>query len=104
MFELIATICLWYTTMSPDKPICFINADVLKMQFESESGCHLVLNDLVRALDADLRARQVGMGLKCEKIDDTPQWKQFDTDPIIPELKEEMEKIPGIIEDLDIHN
>ena len=70
MFELIATICLWYTTISPDKPLCFVNAQVLTMKFESESGCHLVLNDLVRSLDADLRARQVGMGLVCTPVED----------------------------------
>ena len=96
MFELIATICLWYTAASPDKPICFINAEVLKMEFQSKTGCEMVLNDFVRSLDADLRARQVGMGLTCKKIDTTPQWEQLDTTPL--------EEIPGIIEDLDIHN
>jgi hypothetical protein len=68
MFELIATICLWNTIVSPDKPICFLNAEVMTMEFESESGCHLVLNDLARSLDADLRARQTGLGLRCEPI------------------------------------
>ena len=70
MFELIATICLWYTAASPDKPICFINAEVLKMEFQSLTGCELVLNDLARSLDADLRARQVGMGLVCTPVED----------------------------------
>ena len=101
MFELIATICLWYTAISPDKPLCFVNAQVLTMQFESESGCHLVLNDLVRALDADLRARQVGMGLVCTPIDKDKE--QLDITPL-EGLEDELEKIPGIIEDLDIHN
>ena len=86
MFELIATICLWYTAVSPDKPICFINAKVLKMQFESESGCHLVLNDLVRSLDEDLRARQVGMGLTCSPVEN---WKQLDTTPGVTDTPHE---------------
>ena len=72
MFELIATICLWYTAASPDKPICFINAEVLKMEFQSLTGCELVLNDLARSLDADLRARQIGMGLTCHPINKSP--------------------------------
>lgn len=99
MFELIATICLWYTVASPDKPICFVNAEVLEMDFESESGCQLVRYDLMRALDADLRARQVGMGLVCQ----LKNKEQLDTTSL-KRLGDELERIPDIIKDLDIHN
>ena len=50
------------------------------MTFESESGCHLVLGDITRELDADLRARAIGLGMVCHKID-----------------TEEVDKIPGTI-------
>ena len=50
------------------------------MTFESESGCHLVLGDITRELDADLRKRALGLGMVCHKID-----------------TEEVDEIPGTI-------
>jgi len=72
MFEVVATLCLWYTAASPENPICFINAKVLKMEFQSLTGCELVIKDLARSLDADLRAKQIGMGLTCRPINKSP--------------------------------
>ena len=81
MYEIIFTICLWQTALSPTEPICFISAKAMSgMTFESESGCHLVLGDITRSLDADLRARAIGLGMVCHKID-----------------TEEVDKIPGTI-------
>ena len=66
MWNVLAVICFHAMVLSPEKPLCFSDAKV-PIEFESETSCVLVRDQLARDLDLDLNARNVRMVLYCEK-------------------------------------
>ena len=54
--------------LSPDKPLCWKDA-VVPMEFQNETSCILVRDQLAKDLNVDLNARNVKLSLQCkEKI------------------------------------
>ena len=61
-------------SLSPEKALCFQDAKV-PLEFESETSCVLVRNQLAKDLNIDLNARNIRMILKCEKSQETEEIK-----------------------------
>ena len=53
--------------LSPDKPLCWKDA-VIPMEFQSETSCILVRDQLAKDLKVDLNARNVLLTLQCKEI------------------------------------
>ena len=53
--------------LSPDEPLCWKDA-VIPMEFQSETSCILVRDQLAKDLKVDLNARNVILTLQCKEI------------------------------------
>ena len=53
--------------MLSDKPLCWKDA-VIPMEFQNETSCVLVRDQLSKDLDVDMRARNVKLSLQCKEI------------------------------------
>ena len=74
MWNVLAVICFHAMVLSPEKPLCFSDAKV-PIEFESETSCVLVRDQLAKDLNLDLNARNVKMVLYCKKIKETEEKK-----------------------------
>ena len=53
--------------LSSDKPLCWKDA-IIPMEFQSETSCIIVRDQLAKDLKVDLNARNVLLTLQCKEI------------------------------------
>ena len=74
--------------LSPDAPLCWKDAKV-PMQFENETSCILVRDQIAREVDIDMSARNVILSLQCKKIEEIEE-KKPDIKPLSASLAHEL--------------
>ena len=67
MWIITSVICFYSMMLSPDKPLCWKDA-VVPMEFQNETSCILVRDQLAKDLDVDMSARNVKLSLQCKEI------------------------------------
>ena len=65
MWNVLAVICFYGMSISPEKALCFQDAKV-PFDLENETSCILIRDQLAKDLDLDLNARNIRMVLYCK--------------------------------------
>ena len=67
MWSIFSAICFYGMALSPNQPLCWKDAKV-PMDFENESSCILVRDQLAKQINVDLNARNIRMTLQCKEM------------------------------------
>ena len=97
MWIILATICFYNTAYmhdDPRTPICFKDA-LVPLRYAGETSCILVLKQLARDLQDDMKNRLIQMDMKCVKndsvyfLDENYKHKEIDKLPLFEPTKKE---------------